>query len=55
MQQLNCPICGMELLGQQGYPLLRCLPCDCWFELQPNGSVVSLHLAALLAGGRIAE
>jgi hypothetical protein len=45
---LDCPLCGIELLGQEGFPLLRCLHCDRWFELQLDGQIVPLKLQALV-------
>jgi hypothetical protein len=44
---LHCSVCGLKLLGQNGYPLLRCLDYDRWFELREDGAIVPLRIESL--------
>ena len=46
--ELDCPYCGLMLLGQDGFPLYRCDSCNCWFEQQTDGQIVPLKLDAFV-------
>jgi len=42
--KLSCPICDLELLGQDKCPLKRCERCCLWFELQDDGKLIPLRI-----------
>jgi hypothetical protein len=40
---MKCPICEVQLLGQEDYLLKRCEQCSLWFEVQGDGELIPLR------------